>query len=133
MLQFEEYQRPTSNFSKSLKISQVSRARRTTQCASLWSPASPFCLSIQHPPDPPTAPFHRQIGCFLQGLAHWNFRWSNSHSAIRQVNLVITRLSFFILSAYFVPFCLLVSLLCSSIHKRKNQGFYISYWHKISI
>ncbi|KAG5619701.1 hypothetical protein H5410_004919, partial [Solanum commersonii] len=66
-------------------------------------------------------------------LHHGTTRRSDSHSTIHQVNWEITRLPFFILSAYFVPFCLLVSLLCSSIHIPKNQGFYISYWHKLSI
>ncbi|WMV54257.1 hypothetical protein MTR67_047642, partial [Solanum verrucosum] len=40
---------------------------------------------------------------------------------------------FFLLLARFVPFCNLVSLLCSSNHNPENQGFNISYWHKISI
>uniref|UniRef100_M1DH35 Uncharacterized protein n=1 Tax=Solanum tuberosum TaxID=4113 RepID=M1DH35_SOLTU len=67
MLQYEDSQRPTSNFSKSPKITyeslfgEVSRDQRTTRRAALWSLPSPFYLGIQNPP----------------GLPHWNFRRSD--------------------------------------------------------
>lgn len=38
----------------------------------------------------------------------------------RQVDLAITGLHFLTISAYFVPFCILVSLLCSSTHISGN-------------
>ena len=40
---------------------------------------------------------------------------------------------FFVLLARIFPLCKLVSMLCSSIHVPKNQGFCISYLHKISV
>ncbi|WMV09078.1 hypothetical protein MTR67_002463 [Solanum verrucosum] len=49
--------------------------------------------------------FSRQLGSFLQGLAHLNFTWSSSHLVTRQVDMAITRFNF--LHTF--------SLLCSSL------------------
>ncbi|KAG5586283.1 hypothetical protein H5410_046717 [Solanum commersonii] len=114
MLQFDEPQRPTSNFTKSPKIfckepiCEVSRARRTTRRAALCSLPSPFCLGTQHPQGLIT---RRYVDCsfssptwfFPSGLGTLELLGGlMSHSMTRQVLLAILRLS---LPHYFNLFC----------------------------
>ncbi|KAG5614629.1 hypothetical protein H5410_014453 [Solanum commersonii] len=49
------------------------------------------------------------------GLAHWNIRRDHGHSANRPMDLAIFRPSFLRLFSCLVPFCSLVSILCSLI------------------
>uniref|UniRef100_M1D8D9 Uncharacterized protein n=1 Tax=Solanum tuberosum TaxID=4113 RepID=M1D8D9_SOLTU len=84
---------------------------------------------------------HRGITCrLLLSLANLIFSFRAWHIGTVGDMVAIRRLAkgtwrspglhFFLLLTRFVPFCKLVSMLCSSIQIPGNQGFYISYWHK---
>lgn len=81
--------------------------------------------------DTPTALFSWQINFLLQGMAHWNLRQYYIHTTTRPMNWAINVPSFFYSFSCVVHFWSLVSILCSSIQIPRNQGFYISYLHKI--
>lgn len=70
-----------------------------------------------------TALFSFQIDFLLQILAHGNYRRDNIHSTTLPMIWDINRPSFFRSFSYFISFCSLVSILCSSIQILEIKGF----------